>query len=132
MREMRTASHFAWFSKTTMSGFAVLALIALTLVLARPICDTFGGGLAALGHLAGSEQSNHDDDFETCCASIGDETPLASVSAIPFAQPAGAVLIAALPATPRFSAMRRRIALVPPDRPPRLRPYYARTARILV
>lgn len=129
---MSTANQFAWFGKTARRGFAVLALVALALVLARPICDALGGGLAALGHLVGTEQQSNHDDSDPCCASIGDGTPLAPASAVPTAQPLGAVLIAAFPAILWFSAIRRRIALVPPDRPPLLRPYYARTARILV
>lgn len=129
---MSTANQFAWFRKTARRGFAVLALVALVLVLARPICDAFGGGLAALGHLAGTEQQSNHDDSDPCCASIGDGAPLAPASAIAIAQLPGAILIAAFLAGSWISAMRRRIALVPPDRPPLPRRYYARTARILV
>jgi len=130
---MSVANHFAWFGKTAMRGFAVLALLALALVLTRPICDAYGMGVgqAGIGHLVSGEQSNH-DGWDPCCASIDDGTPLASASASPAANAPTAVLLFAFHEETWSSAMQRHIPAVPPDRPPLPRPYHARTARILV
>jgi len=130
---MSVANHFAWFGKTAMRGFAVLAILALALVLTRPICDAYGMGVgqAGIGHLASGEQSNH-DGWDPCCASIDDGTPLASASAVSAAKAPIAFMISAFHDGTRSSATQRRVAAVPPDRPPLPRPYHARTARILV
>jgi len=130
---MNAGSYVTWFRKTWKRGFAVLALLALALVLARPICDAYemGAGSLGVGQLAGAEQSNH-NDFDPCCTSIDDGTPLASESAASPAKAPTAVLMFAFHDGTRSSATQVPVAAIPPDRPPLLRAYHARTARILV
>lgn len=130
---MNPGSHIVWFRKTARRGFAVLALLALALVLARPICDAYevGAGSPGVGQLAGGEQSNH-NDLDPCCASIDDGTPLASVNAASPAKAPIAVLVLAFHEGTWSSATQVPVAAIPPDCPPLLRPYHARTARILV
>src|SRR5262245_4338377 len=66
-------------------SFMALAFLAISLVLARPICDAFGFGaaLATPGHQAaiafhGPDHRTHDADSSACCASIEDEAPLSA------------------------------------------------------
>ena len=131
---MSPESHIVWFRKSAKRGFAVVALLALVVVLARPICDAYGMGASSppgVGQLAGGEQPNH-DGFDPCCVSIDDGTPLASERAAPPAKAPTAVLMFAFHDGPWSSATQRRVVAIPPDRPPPLRAYHARTARILV
>ena len=130
---MSLGSQYAWLGKTAQRCFAVLALLALALVLARPICDAYavGAGASGVEQPAGGEQSNH-DDFDPCCTSIDDGTPLTSERVASPAKAPTAVLTIAFHDGTRSSAMQRRSAAIPPDRPPLLRAYHARTARILV
>jgi hypothetical protein len=109
---------------------AVLALVALGVVLLRPLCDALEP-IQAAAAAPSSIQQDHDAPGEPCCASIGEGSMAPSSSAIAFlfdgpqeALPALVPLFAPRVALPRAS-------LDPPRRPPRAVPFHARTARIL-
>jgi hypothetical protein len=98
--------------------FLALALLAVSAVLARPICD--------LDRPLG--KAHHQDD---CFASFTDATPAVPPdAAIPSAKPP---VFLALTATwsPAWREAAWPAAAIPPDRPPLTRPYHARSARIL-
>jgi hypothetical protein len=100
--------------------FLVLALLAVSAVLARPICD--------LDRLPGNVHQHHQED---CCASLKAGTPVVT----PDAAAPSVKLPAFLPLTAAWLAEWYAVAwpavAVPPDRPPLSRPYHARSTRIL-
>ena len=120
-------------------GIVVFALLALTLVLARPICDVYQlqGSQPHSGHLAAADRAHgdtsHHEDPEPCCASIDDGTvTVLAASAIP--EPTSLPpLPAATTSLLNWRATAGSLAApMPPDRPPDSQPYYARSARILI
>jgi hypothetical protein len=114
---MGTATGFLTLHRLAKGFFAALALLAVTLALASPVCDAFD--------LPG------DIHQEDCCASLADETPVP-----PAAAPSGLKppVFAPLPAvwSPQWRAVAWSAAAIPPDRPPLTRPYHARSARLLI
>lgn len=120
-------------------GFVVLALIALFVALARPLCDAHrlqgdvshpGPVIAAVEAMAEAALHGHSG---TCCSSMhdGSLTVPATAAAEAFKSPPGPVLApASLPAWRVASVS--LATRIPPDRPPGLKPYYARSARILI
>jgi len=119
-------------------AFVALALVALSLVLAQPICDAYeqpsaasqSAPLAAVEHDAG-EPAHHSNETGPCCVSV-DEAVLVA-SAIPV--PTAAKSLGLIPTAPsaRWPLVVSRLAAVdPPQPPPRSLPYHARSARILV
>lgn len=128
-----------WFKRRARHGFALLALLALSLVIARPICDAYSasGGTAQPVQVEASDHSGHDHSRDgepgPCCSSIDDASLLSSAVTVPAAaQPSAFVLVAAGSLQPWSAVADRRIALEPPDRPPLSRSYQARTARLLI
>jgi hypothetical protein len=117
----------------------MLALLALSLVIARPICEAYmvGAGSAepaqlAASHHAGSDHS--DGGPELCCYSIADGTLVGSTATAPgTAKYGSAFVIVRTDLQLAWSApLEDRITSVPPDRPPFSPPYHARTARLLI
>ena len=119
-------------------GVSVFAFLALSMGLARPICDAYlphgspaqSGTIAFAGH-ASSEPSRH-ADARLRCASVEDGrlveqaaalTPVKSPAPLPVAK-------ASLPGS-RTAAL-ARAAAIPSDRPPVTHRYHARSARILI
>lgn len=125
-------------SNQARGAFVALALLALFVVLARPICDVSHAHGAAwhdptlgVANDFGAQVPGHDDS-DSCCSSV-DEASLAD-GAIGFAshiKSPSAVSLAQHSSTSHLSRPSFR-ASVPPDRPPVTRPYYARSARILI
>ena len=119
-------------------GFVVFALLALFLVMARPICDVYElqgspseSGLVAADHAHG--EASHHEDSKPCCASVEDGTltvPSTTMSSAVKSSPSIPALTASLPQG--RAAARLLSELIPPDRPPDPQPYYARSARILI
>lgn len=124
-------------SGSARTAFGALAFLALLVVLTRPICDLahspgaalHDSGLGAESHF-GAQVPSHDDS-EPCCASVGEESlAFGSIAFVPDVRSPSAVLAQYVPTgdVNRVSFRSPR----PPDRPPVTRPYYARSARILI
>lgn len=119
-------------------GFLVLALLALFVVLARPICDlshlqgaASHGDAPFVADYFGGEAPSHDDS-EPCCTSIDDASLVGGTLAFaPDIKSFSAVPVAQSFSTTYLTRPSVRAAF-PPDRPPLSRPYYARSARILI
>ena len=120
-------------------GFVVFALLALSLVLARPICDVYllqgspsqSGPVAPADHALG--ETSHHEDSEPCCASVEDGTLAVPATAVTPTGKSPAPLLMAAASLPGWrTAARSPGAAIPPDRPPTSQPYYARSARILI
>lgn len=119
--------------------FVLLALFALSLVLVRPVCDAYRTTGAAAGPVQvvtaqhSADESTYHDDSDPCCDSIETAALVAPSGVATVATKPSTVLFAAAPwnADIFFSLPQRRFTL-PPDRPPILAMYYARTARILI
>ena len=129
--------HFLVTRKQARRGFFVLVLLALSIVLARPICEVYQhrdnpakSGLVAAGHSAG--ETWHQEDPEPCCASIEARSLAAPASAVAPAikSPVTVPLASAwlMWRTAAFSPP----APLPPNGLPFLQSYYARSARILI
>lgn len=135
---MSLGRHIAPAGSAAKRGFVVLALLALSLVIARPICDAYaaGAGTAAPAQMLASDHAGnaepHEDESAPCCSSLEDGALAASAAAFPAAEKPGS--FAFLPPSPleAWPATARRLAPVPPDRPPLSLPYHARTARLLI
>jgi hypothetical protein len=135
---MSREAHLPMSRKLARGGFVVLALVALFVALARPLCgahrlqgDAPGSGpvIAAAGVIG--EAAPHGRSG-TCCSSMHDGSLVVSVPvAEAFKSPAAAVLTAASPPAWRVASA-SLVAPIPPHRPPGLKPYYARSARILI
>lgn len=98
---------------------SLLALVAVSVVLARPICD--------LDHVLGNASQQQD-----CCASLEDGMHAAPKSvAAPLAKPPSAALLAGNWSSPWRPAPRLLAADFVPDRLPIPQPYHSRSARIL-
>ena len=118
-----------------------LAVVALGLLLLRPICDSaftaagHGGIATAITTMIGHTVAGHPDpaapQSEVCCASVADETLLKPaeprIASLPDA-PLGAAffLLAALPLFASSRTPARFCLAAPPERS-----FYARSARIL-
>lgn len=127
---------------TARRGLAALGLLALFVVLARPICDVLeasGGhgsfGLVSVSAGATAESpAHHDDGSEPCCSSIQEGS--VTVTPLAFAtdgKPAPVVILPAIAAKrwgdgPDLLAA----AAIPPDPPPIQQSYYARSSRLLI
>jgi hypothetical protein len=119
-------AHRAWMAP---------ALVALALLLLRPLCELGLGGQAAFahagaGHVAAAQSDAGGEPAAICCAKIKDGVVLKPADAVSLAGGAlGAVLLLAIVA-PRGIARgaSARPAFVPP---PERSSYYARSARIL-
>jgi hypothetical protein len=119
-------------------GFVVLALVALFVVLARPLCDAYhwhgapqsGPAIAAVHAIGEAPQHGHS---ELCCASMQDGTLVGSATVVTAAFKSPAAAVPAAVFLPGWRAAPFSLtAPLPPDRAPLLRPYYARSARILI
>jgi hypothetical protein len=119
-------------------AFVALALLALSIVLARPICDAYeqpsaasqSAPLAVAQHDAG-ESAHHSDESGPCCASVDEAALVASAIPVPTTDQSP-LLIPTAPLALRPSVVSRRAALHPPQPPPRTLSFHARSARILV
>ena len=98
-------------------AFVLLALLAVSAVLASPICDALG----VPGEV-------HQDD---CCASLNDGLPVPPVAATSAFEPSVSAALP-LPRWREWRAVASPAVAIPPDHPPLTRPYYARSARILI
>jgi hypothetical protein len=114
-------------------GLLVLALIALSFLLARPVCAAWGshGELAAATSAAMHVPATDSGDHELCCSSMDDgasATP--SAAKMPDAKAPPAV---ALPFASRLLAVNRTLpgTASPRALPPRPLDYHARSARML-
>jgi len=117
----------------------VLALLALSLVLARPICDVYqlqgssshSGTSVAANHAHG--EASHHEDSEPCCASIEDGTLVVPAAvATPAVKSPASLLVATASLPGWLDATPFPAEAIPPHRPPDSQPYYARSARILI
>lgn len=132
------------YSKTTDAGhwrraFGVLAFLALSILLARPVCNAMEPANAAPGfaHAGAAFQDlntgHSDHESGLCCVSVGEASPLPPAAGM--AVPSGKGSAEPLPAA--RASLRRAIAApwqVAGHRslpPPLSLPYHARTARIL-
>jgi hypothetical protein len=119
-------------------AFVALTLLALSLVLARPICDAYeqpsaasqSAPLAAVEHDAG-ESAHHSNESGPCCASVDEAVLAASAILVPTSAKSLGLIPMALSARWPL-VLSRRAAVDPPQPPPRSLPYHARSARILV
>ena len=129
---MSGEAYSAMNGRLARGGFVVLALVALFVALARPLCDVPHSGPVIAAVEAGAEATPHGHSG-TCCSSMHDGSLVvtATAAAEAFKSPPGPVLApASLPAWRAASVS--LAARIPPDRPPALKPYYARSARILI
>jgi len=118
-------------------GFVVLALVALFVVLARPLCDAYhwhgapqsGPAIAAVHAIGEAPQHGHS---ELCCASMQDGTLVVPATAVTAAFESPAAAVPAAVFLPGRRASFSLTAPLPLDRAPPLRRYYARSARILI
>ena len=118
----------------------LMALLALLAVLAKPICDLsrfqaaapHDGALALAGY--SNEGPSHDDGSEPCCASVEDGSLAVPAPVVPVdAKSSAAILPPEISGNGRPVGVRSLLGpVIPPDRPPVTRPYYARSARILI
>jgi hypothetical protein len=113
---MSIGLRFAPLRNLAPRAFLLLALLAVSAVLAAPICDAL--------ELPGEVHE------EQCCASLNDGTPVAPTAATSTCEPPAFVAYVAW--SPDWRAVRWPAAAIPPDRPPLTRPYYTRSARILI
>jgi hypothetical protein len=135
---MSSVLHSLTSGKTVRRSFVAVALAALSLMLARPICDAYeqpsaaprSMALAAVEHAAG-ESVPHSNESGPCCTSVDEATLTASKIPVP----AAAKAILSIPTGPSArwpSVVSHRAAVDPPGPTPRSLPYHARSARILV
>lgn len=120
-------------------GVVALALLALSVVMARPICDAYALGTsasqpapeAAAQHGAGGA-AHHSGDSGTCCDAVSGTELVVTAFAAPVGKEATSVVLvrsafaAAWPAVPG-----RRVVRHAPQAPPRTLAYHIRSARIL-
>lgn len=111
----------------------MLALIALSFLLVRPVCAAWGthGELAAATSAAMHAPATDSGGHEPCCSSMDDAASAApSAAKTPDAK---APLAVALPFALRLLAVNRPVpgTAPPPASPPRPLDYHARTSRIL-
>ena len=122
--------------------FVVFALLALLVVLARPICDAYHvhqlpssssqtGPTFVSDHALGN--GSHHEDSEPCCASVEDGNLAAPATALaPIVKSPVHLLVATASLPGGLSPGLSRNAAILPERPPHPQPYYARSARILI
>jgi hypothetical protein len=122
--------------------FVVCALLALIVVLARPICDAYHvhqlpssssqtGPTFVSDHAIGN--SSHHEDSEPCCAFVEGGNLAAPATALaPVVKSSVHLLVATASLPGGFSPGLARNAAIPPERPPHPQPYYARSTRILI
>jgi hypothetical protein len=135
---MSIVFHTQRSGKAVRRGFVALALVALSLVLARPVCDAYewlsaisqATPIAAIEHAAG-ESVPHSEKSSLCCVSVDDGALVASAIPVPTA-PKASFLISAVQPTLWPLAVAHRAAVDPPETSRRSLPYHARSARILV
>ncbi len=114
---MSTLTGFLTLQRLAKGFFAVLAVLAVTVALASPICDAYE--VPGVIHEQG------------CCATLNDGN-LVALAALPsnFEPPVlGPVPVAW---SPEWRATAWPAHAIPPDRPPLTWPYHARSARILI
>ena len=125
-------------SNQARGAFVALAFLALFVVLARPVCDVSHAHgatwhdqtLGVLNYL-GAEAPSHDDS-DPCCSSVDEASLVGEVMAFaPDIKSPSVVPFAHYSSESHVSRTSLRTP-VPPDRPPVTRPYYARSARILI
>ena len=118
-------------------AFVFLALSALLLVLARPVCDVLewhgaqDAGPSGLASYVADESGHHEGHTDPCCDSIEDGNLAVSASAAPPVE-RPAIPAAAIVAPARPVAVLTHVAWLPPDTPPISRPYHVRSARLLI
>lgn len=113
-------------------GFAVLALLALSALLVRPVCDALEPLSAAKGaqlERLAAAQDHHDS--EPCCDALSADGTLLAAPALSSVAPEHAGPALAVPVLQKRQAF-AHAAVDPPRLPPRSLRYHARTARILV
>lgn len=115
---MSTGTRFPLSQRLVRGLFAVLALLAVSVAVASPVCDSFHASADA-------------PQPDTCCASLEDGALALPPTAAPSAQPPAFVAVSA-GSSVQWRALSWPDAAVPPDRPPLTRPYHARSARILI
>lgn len=116
----------------------MLALLALFVVLARPICDiSHVQGPASHGHAPavadnfGDGAANHGEP-EPCCETVDDASLVGATAAFALDAKLASVAPLAQNGSARHLGRRSPRAPIPPDRPPLSRPYHARSARLLI
>jgi hypothetical protein len=129
---MGAESRFALKRLSASRAFFLLALLAVAVLLARPICDAYRShpgtaepAVAVADHTVGGES-------ELCCEGLDEVAVIsASTGSADFEDDstAAAPFDAVPPWRPVYLAFSPPL---PPDRPPISRPYYARSARILI
>jgi len=114
-------------------GFAVVALLALSALLVRPVCDAAEPLSAAKGapfETLGAAQDHHGS--ETCCDALSADGTLLAAPALSSVAPEHAGPAPAVPVAHRKRQALAHAAVDPPRLPSRSLRYHARTARILV
>jgi hypothetical protein len=104
-------------SRTLRLILAALAFFAVSAALAKPLCDPHP-----------QEAVPH----EACCASLADGAAVVPDDAfVPLSKAHAGIPAPKAVLAPWASAQRRTVEL-PPERPPVSRPFFARSARILI
>lgn len=120
-------------------GLVVLALFALFVVLLQPLCDTYhshggpqsGPAIAAV-HSVGDDAPQHGHSG-SCCAYMHDGMLAVPAAALTTTLESPAAAVPAAASLPAWRAASFSLAApLPPDRVPVVKPYYARSTRILI
>ena len=117
--------------------FAACALVAVSVLLVRPLCEFLelrGASPHAGSTLAiqPTDPASHERDALPCCASVDDASLVVpTLSVMAETKSLSTIKPADLPLAWRL-APRSFQAAIAPDLPPISRPYHSRTARILV
>ena len=119
-------------------GFVLFALLALSVVMARPICDLHqfqgnssqSGSVVATGHVLG-EAPGHEGS-EPCCGSVQDGTLAVLAAAVTPVVKSPVFLLVATVSLPGWrAAASSPAAAILAERSPASQPYHVRSARIL-
>jgi hypothetical protein len=97
--------------------FAALAFFAVSAALAKSVCDPHPQGAVA---------------HEACCASLADGAAVVPDDTLAAFSKAHTGMPAPTAALAPWAQTQRRTVELPPERPPVSRPFFARSARILI